>query len=174
MTALDKNPSQKNILSNHNFKFYIKRSPNINFFVQKVNLPGIKVISAEYNTPFKEIPWPGDHLKFNPLAIEFKLNEDMSDYLEIHNWIRAVSRPDDFDEYKVLADKSIISQEGIKSELLIHVLNSNKKAFMEIVFHDAYPIEMTNIQFDSTVDEVIGVICQVAFDYRSYNINPIL
>jgi hypothetical protein len=39
MTAIDDNPANRNFLSPINFKFRIKKAPNLNFFVQKISVP---------------------------------------------------------------------------------------------------------------------------------------
>ena len=53
MTAIDNTPENRNFLSPLNFKFSIKKSPNMNFFLQKVNLPSITqdviVIPTNFN-----------------------------------------------------------------------------------------------------------------------------
>ena len=41
MAALDKTPANKNFLNPLNFKFQIQRAPNVNFFIQKINIPSI-------------------------------------------------------------------------------------------------------------------------------------
>ena len=56
MTAVDNTPSNKNFLSPLNFKFAIKRSPHVNFFIQKVNIPDIKLNPTVYPNPMVNIP----------------------------------------------------------------------------------------------------------------------
>ncbi len=63
MSALSNNPTSLNFLSPLNFNFRLKRPPNLNFFIQKVNLPGISFPSPNETNPFVNIPVAGDHLR---------------------------------------------------------------------------------------------------------------
>ena len=71
MSAIDNTPSNKNFLSPLNFKFQIKKAPHVNFFIQKVNIPDVKLISPEYPNPFVNAPIPGEHLTYGILEITF-------------------------------------------------------------------------------------------------------
>ena len=95
MTAVDNTPANKNFLSPLNFRFQIKKAPNVNFFVQKVNIPEIAVRAPDVMNPFVKIPYPGDHLEYGIFNISFKVDEDLQNYLEIHMSLRAFANQED-------------------------------------------------------------------------------
>ncbi len=72
MTAIDKNPKSLNFLSPINFRFFLRRAPNLNFEVQRVNIPGIRMGHIMLPGPILAVPEPGDHILYNELDIEFK------------------------------------------------------------------------------------------------------
>ena len=78
-----------NFLSPLSFKFILSRTPNLNFDVQTVRLPGMSLSSTDTATPFVTIPNSGK-ITYSPLTITFRVNEDMSDYLEINNWMEGL------------------------------------------------------------------------------------
>ena len=43
MSILDTQPTNKNFLSPLGFRFTIKKAPNLNFFVQSVNIPTLSL-----------------------------------------------------------------------------------------------------------------------------------
>ena len=49
-------PANKSFLSDNKFEFVIKRLPNLTFFVQSVNLPGITLLNTTINNPFVATP----------------------------------------------------------------------------------------------------------------------
>lgn len=173
MTALSKNPSNKNYLSPLVFTFVLKRAPNVNFFIQSVSLPGLMLDQVESANPFIQIPYGGDHLYFEELGIHFKVNEDLSNWLEIYNWIKSSGYPDQHSQYANLANKPKYSGEGLKSDISLLISDSNKKPSIDVNFKDALPISLSNLQFDSTTPGVNYLDAFCSFRYTSYDIKII-
>lgn len=173
MTAIDNTPVNKNFLSPLNFVFSIKRSPNLNFFVQKVNLPSIRLPDLEVPNPFIPIPHPGTRLQYGDLTVTFKVDEDFQNYLEIHNWIRGIGKPDNFSEYANLAKVKEYTGGGIHSELSLMVLNSTKAPNYEFTFRNAYPINLSDLYFDTTYQDVEYMTASVTFHYIMFDITKI-
>ena len=105
MSAVTNTPENKNFLSPINFRFQIKRSPHLNFFIQRVNLPAIRLPDVTYPNPVQNIPYFGEHMEYADLVIEFKLDEDLQNYLELHNWLIQLGTPERLDQYREIAIK---------------------------------------------------------------------
>jgi hypothetical protein len=170
MTALNNTPDNKNFLSPLNFKFQIKKAPHVNFFIQKVNIPNIVLASPVYPNPMVKIPIPGEHIDYGKFEISWKVDEDLTNYLEIHNWIKALGKPEDFEGRREITEKPIYSGEGITSEISLAVLSSNKTPNYEIVIHDAHPVSLSSIVFDTTSETVNYVTASAEFRYTYYDI----
>ena len=173
MSAVDNTPANKNFLSPLGFKFQIKKAPHVNFFIQQVNIPSIFLQPVETGNPFVNIPFPGEHLKFGELKISFKVDEDLKNYLEIYNWIRALGKPENYDQYKTIQDKPIVSGDGIYSDISLIVLSSSKMANYEIIFVDAYPVLINDLSFNSIDTDVSYVNASVTFKYTHFTISDI-
>lgn len=173
MTSLDRNPKSKNLLSPLVFKFVIKRAPNVNFYIQSVSLPGLMLDQVETSNPFVQYPVPGDHLYYEELGIHFKAQEDLSDWLEIHNWLRDMGFPNDWSEYANIASQPKTSGLGIRSDLSLLIADSNKNFSFEAVFKDAFPISLSNIQLDTTTPRIPYVDLFASFRYTSYDIRKL-
>lgn len=173
MTAIDNTPVNKNFLSPLNFKFQIKKAPYINFFIQQVNIPAITLQTADTGNPFVNIPFPGEHLKFGELKITFKVDEDLQNYLEIHNWIRALGKPETFDQYKNIQDKPIASGDGIYSDISLIILSSSKMPNYEIVYVDGYPVSLSDLIFNTVDSDVNFIAATAIFKYTYYTISNI-
>jgi hypothetical protein len=173
MTAIENTPTNPNFLSPLNFKFSIKRAPHINFFIQKISIPSINLPSYESPTPFVKIPEPGDHINYGDLEITFRVDEELKNYLEIHNWIRALGKPKDFSEYKTLSNNKSYTGNGIRSDISLMILSSAKNANYEIVFTDAYPYELSKMSFDTTDQTVEYIEASATFKYVLFEIKNV-
>jgi hypothetical protein len=173
MTALENTPTNPNFLSPLNFKFSIKRAPHVNFFVQKVNLPSISLPTIETPNPFVKIPQPGEHLDYADLTLSFRVDENLQNYLEIHNWIRALGKPKDFSEYKALAQNPNYTGDGLRSDLTLMILSSAKNPNYEIVFTDAYPYDISELSFDTTKSDIEFIEATATFKYILFEIKNV-
>lgn len=161
--------ANKNFLSPLNFKFQLKRAPHVNFFIQKINIPGISLPRVETGNPLLNIAYAGDHLQYGTLEMTFKVDEDLQNYLEIHDWLRGQGKLSHA-EYKVLADAKTYTGEGLKSDISLTILTSNKRANYEVVFKDAFPLFISGIDFDTTDEDVQHVSASASFRYVYYDI----
>lgn len=173
MSAVGDTPKNKNFLSPLNFRFQIKKAPHVNFFIQKVNIPGISMQTPLEKNPFTNIPIPGDHMNFADLSISFKVDEDLQNYLEIHNWIRALGKPENYQQYKTIQDQPTASGEGIYSDISLIVLSSTKMPNYEIVYVDAFPVSLSDLTFSTTDTTVNYLEASATFKYVYYTITDI-
>ena len=173
MSAIDNTPSNRNFLSPLNFKFQIKKAPHVNFFIQKVNLPSISIPPPQPNNPFVKTPIPGEHINFGDLKITFKVDEDLQNYMEIRNWLVALGKPENFEQYKEIQDKPITSGDGIYSDISLIILSSTKMANYEVVYVDAFPIDLSEVVFNTTDTDVNYIEASAIFKYTYYTITNI-
>jgi len=171
MTAIDSRPENMNFLSPLNFKFQLKRAPAVNFFIQKINLPGLSLPNIDVGTSIINIPYPGDHLLYNDLTISFKVDENLENYMEIHGWLRSLGR---LDSYAQLASKPVYTGEGITSEISLMLLTSYKNPNYEIVFENAFPVSLSGLDFLTTADDIDYLKDEVVFKYIKYEIKKMV
>jgi len=173
MTAVDNTPSNRNFLSPLNFSFQIKRAPNVNFFLQKVNIPSITIPKIDIPTPFVPIPSPFTHLTYGEFSITFKVDEDFQNYLEIHNWIRSLGFPDNPGEYLAIEQNPEYTGAGLTSDISLIALNSAKNPNYEITFRNAFPTRLSDVNFDATLSDVQFVTAEAQFTYFMYDISRV-
>lgn len=180
MTAITNLPSNKNFLSPLGFTFTIKKTPNINFFVQSTSIPSIGLGQSDIQTPFNKIPIPGDKIDFGTLNASFRIDEDMNNYQEIFDWMIALGFPESFSEHNAVATargrfgglvSNQMSGQGIYSDASLMILNSVKAPIIEFIFKDLYPIQLSEVTFDTKITDVDYVESTVTFAYRSFTLN---
>jgi hypothetical protein len=93
--------------------------------------------------------------------------------MEIYNWMVQMARSQNFGQYRTILDKGPTSGEGIFSDLELEILNSKRKANYAIVFEDAFPVDLGDIEFDTTMEDVNFVTALVTFKYKLYTVEKI-
>ena len=173
MAAIENTPENKNFMTPFNWKFYIKRSPHLNFFAQEIPLPDLTLPRVNVPTPHLVLPKPGDHLTFDSVRITFKVDEDLQNYLEIFRWMIALGKPYSYDQYAEISSKGIYSGAGVYSDITLMILNSNRRLNYEVVFEDAWPTKLGGVTFNTTSEDATFLQATVDFEYKLYTINSV-
>ena len=76
-SPLSRQPTKLDYASPTQFRFMLNQLPKVEFFTTATNLPGITLSEAVQNTPFKDIPMPGNKLDYSDLEVTFIGNNQM-------------------------------------------------------------------------------------------------
>lgn len=173
MSILTRNPQNQNFLQKTKFQLSIPRITNLVYFCQTVNVPGIKTSPTIQNTPFVDIPRPGDKLYYDSFDMTFIVDEDLWSWELIHDWIRGYTFPTDFDEYRNLKNLSEISKftktpQYCEGELII--LNALNNPKIKIKFVNLFPIFLSEIPLDTKSGAEQQIISTVSFKFAYYDL----
>jgi hypothetical protein len=169
--AFSKQIENRNFLTPLGFKFNLSRTPKVDFFSNSANIPGINLGVAIQPNYLKDIPIPGDKLSYDDFNLKFIVDENMENYLEIHNWMRGLGYPESIAEYDQwrLSDPTNTSNPNVSDATLI-VYNSNYRSNITVKFRGMFPTSLSTIDFDSTMTDVQYVTATVSFKYTLYDI----
>lgn len=173
MTAISTQPSNPSFLSPLGFKLQIKKLPTVNYFIQSVNIPSVSLGTADAETPFVKIPFPGTKLTFGNLQVTFKVDEDMKNYMEIYDWLKSVGFPDNFAQYTNVAGAALASGDGVYSDISLLVMTSAMNPNIEVTFYDCFPVDLSELNFDSTSADVEYLTATVSFANRRFDIKAL-
>lgn len=173
MTALSANPTTQDLLLPNRFRLDLKRAPNVNYWIQKVSIPGFSISSPDQPNPFVKIPKSGEHIEYEQLGITFLIQNDFANYLELYAWLRSLGKPESFEEYAKLLIPPPILDEGVTSEVSVFILNGQQQAKYQFIFHDAFPNAISGFEMTSGDSGLERVECHVAFEYSYFDILPI-
>lgn len=150
-----------NPLSNMGFRMVIDRLPTVSFWCDNVPLPGLSIPEAKQSTPTQTLYWPGNGLMTELLNISFRVNEDMTNYLEVYRWLIECGFPNDTDEYDP-------QRKGVLSDMTLLVLDSNNNGVIECVFEDAFPVSLggSELVFSSTTQDIQYLRATASFRVR--------
>lgn len=159
----------KNMLSPLGFQLNIQRLPTLNFFVQSVTLPGITAATLDQITPLRAIPTPGDKIDYTELEVVFKVDEDMKNYIEVFEWIRALGFPDESEQYQALENQASGSGAGIYSDATLIVLTSAMNPNIRIQIRDMFPTSLTPIEMSAVSADVEYIEATATFRFLGYS-----
>jgi hypothetical protein len=158
-----------NYMSPLEFVVSVKRLPNVQFFTQTVNIPSLALQVIEQPNPFKPIPITGDRLTFGDLPIAFIIDESMNNYIEVFNWMKGITFPENYDQFKNLKN----SEYGLLTDISIVIMNSHKNPNIEIQFQDCFPVSLSDVTLDTTQNDVVYPQATVTFAFKNFTITKL-
>jgi len=181
---LDNRPSTYDFLKPNGFRFVLENYPQVSYTCQSVTLPSIGLGSGVHSTPFIDYPIVGEKVSFGDLDINFIVSEDMSNYIELYNWMTALG---DFKDYSKIQEfienrKNRITPSSIDkkdndhvkySDATLVILNSSYNANINIKFTDAFPVDLSPLTFDTTVTNIQYFTCRASFKFRMFEVEPL-
>lgn len=160
-------PANKSFLSNNKFDFTIQRLPNLVFFVQSVNLPGITLTQNNIQTPFTQVNLPGNQLEYGELSLTLIMDEDFQAWFEMYNWMNALGNPDSYNKRGSLTDTPGKINSVTSDAALIVKTNANNPNIV-IDFKDIFPTSLSDLTFATTESQDFLTIT-TSFNYTSYS-----
>ena len=170
----------RNFLSPTGFKFTIVKSPKVAFFCNQANIPDLTLGVAVQPSYFKDIDQPGDKVTFGDLNLQFLVDEDLKNYMEIQNWIRGMGFPEDAKEahdIQMTGNRSmdLYSRrwQNMFSDGTLQILSSSMVAKFQVVFRQMFPYSLTTLDFDATATDIDYFTANVSFKYLIYEITDL-
>jgi len=164
--------NNRNFLSPVGFKFTLSKEPKVSFFCNSAKIPEINLGTAIQPSYLKDLDVPGDKLTYGDFSLRFLVDENMENYMAIHNWLTGLGYPETTQDFKDL----ITDVDGVAdfkkqfSDGSLHILNSNFKDVAIVKFKDLFPTYLTSLEFEASDTDVNYFTAEVSFKYTVYNI----
>jgi T4-like virus tail tube protein gp19 len=172
-SPINQNPAQST-----KFQLHFDRLPDMMFFCHTANLPGLSLSPVPLQTLFVELTSPGDKITYDDLEISFIVNEDYKSWQSVHDWIRGMTFPTQFEEYIQLKNQNkgfVQSNKGANispqfSDAYLSIYTNKNNELMKIKFVDCYPTSLSGVDFntENNADNIIYATAKFKFSY--YNI----
>tara|TARA_B100000900_G_scaffold234774_1_gene199321 strand:- start:430 stop:981 length:552 start_codon:yes stop_codon:yes gene_type:complete len=166
----------RNFLSPVGFKFTLAKFPKVTFFSNTARIPDITLGTAIQSSYLKDIDIPGEKLTYGDLNIRFLVDENLENYMKIHNWLTGLGFPESAQQFidKTTNEDGIRDEKEQFSDGSLHILNSNFKDIAVVKFKDLFPIYLTSLEFDATETDINYFTADVTFKYTIFDIlNPL-
>lgn len=179
MTVLNRNPSNPNMYQPNKFQLNFSRVPNIQYFCQMITLPGISTSEIPVNNPFVELYSPGEKAIYDVLNITFLVDMELKAWLEIHDWLRALTFPYDYEEYQNLGQLNRFTS-AAKSNLpqfsdgSVTLLSASNKPYFKFNFVDLFPIALSGFTVSATDSPETVITADATFRFTYYDVEKLI
>ena len=162
----------RNFLSPVGFRFTLAKTPKVSFFCNSARIPEINLGVANQPTYLKDLDIPGDKLTYGDLTLRFLVDENLENYMAIHNWMTGLGFPESTQDFKDLTtdDDGQRDFEEQFSDGNLQILNSNFRPVANVKFFNLFPISLTSLDFDATEPDIQYFTAEASFKYTVYNI----
>ena len=162
----------RNFLAPVGFKFTLAKYPKVDFFSNSARIPEITLGTAIQPSYLKDIDVPGEKLTFGDLNIRFLVDENMENYMAVHNWLKGIGFPETPQQFKDQTTDSdgLRDEKEVFSDGSLHILNSNFQDVAIVKFNDLFPVGLTSLEFDATETDINYFTAEATMRYTVYNI----
>lgn len=165
------NPTNKSFLPNNKYQFVIDRLPNLVFFLQAVNIPDITLGTITTANPYVQLPSPSTQLTFEPLILNYIVDENMESWFEIYNWMMNLGNPESTNKIGSLTGLPG-SKNSITSDATLLVKTNSNNSNIKFTFFDMFPTNLGGIQLTSTEGQEF-ITSTINFTYSHYKAQKI-
>jgi len=158
-----------NYLQPTGFKLSINRKyfPNLEYFAQSIMHPDTQISALEI--PYKRIgsiPFTGDKLVYGELTAMIIMDEDLSAYSEMYNWIKSfVEAPDIKPSEAKDGDKG-----PSEADITVSILTSHNNVAKKIIYRNAIPTLLGDIAFEASQGDVNYITFPISFRFTYFDI----
>jgi len=155
----------------------LERCPKVDFFCNQANIPDLSLGTAIQTNYLRDIPVPGDKLMYGDLNLSFMVDEEMENYLQLYQWMTALGFPESIGQFAELKSQGNLLPENSdnddfheRSDATLMILNSNFNASVKVKFRDLFPVSLSGIPFNSTLETEQYFTAQATFKYTMFTV----
>ena len=149
--------SNINMLSPTGFKLTINREKfaNTEFFITSFTIPDISIspVESKYRNTISY------EAAFGDLSLRFAIDEDMKNYIEIFNWLKANTTNDSKNNGQIE-----------RHDMILSVMTNKNSVNKQFQFKDAFPTGLSGVEFTTTSTEVGYLQADIGFRYNEFAI----
>jgi hypothetical protein len=142
-----------NMLVPGNFKVTIDSNEfaNLQFFCTTAEVPSIAQTATQQDFKNENAYFPGDTIEYSELNIEFIVDEDLRNYVEMYNWFKA--NRDSALKFK---------------DITLSILSNKNITNRQVLFNNAFPVSLGQLSFTTQDTAVEYVTCTASFRYNKF------
>jgi hypothetical protein len=129
-------------------------------------MPGVATSEVQVSTPFVDTWRHGDKLQYEPLMISFLIDEDFRVWEETYNWLRSLTFPHEFGEYR--------RTKGRKTEAyydgILTMNNNANRPNLRIKFIGCHPTSLSAVDMSVMENADSTPTAMLTFRYQYFDI----
>ncbi len=165
-----KNPDNINLMYQDKFKFVLQDVKHVEFFCYRVNVPGMSMSYQSIPTPTNQMFVGGKKLHYEDLTLSFRVNEDLTNYKEIFNWLVGIVGPQDTEQFKTFNDGKLLAapKYNIFRDATLFSLTNSSNPNIQINFKDLFPFSLSGLDMDNASTDTVTATVGFRYDYYTF------
>lgn len=154
MTVLERTPENTGFLQPTKFLLTFDRIPNVTYFCQEANIPGLSLPAIVVPSPALDYHLAGNKLSFSMFNIKFMIDSNVDSWKNIYEWFMSIASPHGTDERNALtALQNQYKNTSFPqySDAVLTVLSNLNNPILRVHLVGLFPVSLSDIQFDTTL-----------------------
>lgn len=153
-------PKTTNLLQPTKYSVVFPEISDTVYFCQTANLPGVSMVALPHVTPNLDLYVAGTKIEYNSFDISFLVNEDLSAWLDLYNWMKHITTD----------MKGYVKTNG-QAILTVYSNQNNPKYRIKLV--NIFPLSLGDIEFDTKLSAEDHIVCSASFRYDYFEVEKI-
>ena len=169
--ALRRQPESFDYAQSSQFLVALGNFPLVQYFCTAVTLPGVSVGRFDRSTSLANLPMVGDLMTFDDFTMTFMVDENLSNYQEIFNWMVNIGAPSDHSQFNKTGRVDGVGMPGdrnLYSEIQISILSNKNNPVVRTTLHDAFPLSLSGLTYTTQETDATYLTADVTFAYSYY------
>ena len=156
-------PENKNFLQPTKYVLTFPEVPDMIYFCQKANIPGVSLGQAIQETPNLDLFHSGTKISYNTFDVTFLVNEDLSAWTTIYNWMKDLSS----------VEASYAKRKEGKKQAVLTVMSNQNNPKLRVKLMDLFPLSLSDLEFDTTLSAEEHITATVSFRYDWFELEQV-
>jgi len=172
MSVLNRTPENTNFLQPTKFLLTFDRIPDVTYFCQEANIPGIQLPAIVVPSPAIDYHVAGNKLTYSTFNIKFMVDEKVNSWKNIHEWLMSIASPHGTEDRNYLTRlQNEFKQTSFPqySDAVLTVLSNLNNPVLRVHLVGLFPMSLSDIQFDTTLSADHIITADASFSVKYFD-----
>ena len=153
-------PENTNFLQPTKFVLTFPEVPDMIYFCQKVNIPGVSLGQAVQQTPNLDLYHSGTKLEYSTFDVSFLVNEDLTAWTTLYKWMLDLSS----------VESSYTKRKESRKQAVLTIMSNQNNPKLRIKYLNLFPISVSDLELDTTLSAEEHIVATASFRYDWFEI----
>ena len=172
MSALERTPENTGFLQPTKFILTFDRIPNVTYFCQEANIPGLSLPAIVVPSPAIDYHVAGNKLSYSMFNIKFMVDAKVESWKSIYEWFMSIASPHGTEERN---SKTILQNQFKQtnfpqySDAALTVMSNLNNPVLRVHLVGLFPVSLSDIQFDTTLSADHIITADATFSVKYFD-----
>ena len=172
MSALERTPENTGFLQPTKFILTFDRIPNVTYFCQEANIPGLSLPAIVVPSPAIDYHVAGNKLSYSMFNIKFMVDAKVESWKSIHEWFMSIGSPHGTEErnFKTMLQNQFKQTNFPQySDAVLTVMSNLNNPALRVHLVGLFPVSLSDIQFDTTLSADNIITADATFSVKYFD-----